>query len=384
MYQLWEKYGHQIHKCQVLISGVRESLKIDSFERSTRYLDLIFTDLVQALHPSAIVAFAEWHVEAQVPHRHQVETVKLHISLSRLSVYIHDSLLKAGQAETILHRLAAVIFLVALGIRQSKNPQLSVLCELSDVAELPSIGFSSNRDDTILIPDPDFVFSAGYAPFRAFVAQNFVPWAARKRMVIWRGSTTGIQQHPCGPAGKFSWLQRLEMCDKLQAGPHAAVCDVGISNIVQIHDENLVREIIQAGFIRPRVEKQAFLDFKYSIDVDGNSNAWSGLFEALLLGCCILKVTSFNNYKQWYYDRLIPWTHFVPVRADLTDINNVLNWCLENDAACEGISIRSRELAASLTYDAEMEAAARKLSQLMQGDSEQYKVAAEDPLQFLE
>ena len=52
------------------------------------------------------------------------------------------------------------------------------------------------------------------------------------------------------------------------------------------------------------------------IDIDGNVNSW-GLLWKLLSGCCVLRVTS--NRQQWFHRRMTPWTHFVPIKPDLSD-----------------------------------------------------------------
>lgn len=59
---------------------------------------------------------------------------------------------------------------------------------------------------------------------------------------------------------------------------------------------------------------------RFALDVDGNTNAWANLFQRLLLGCCVIKVASPFGYRQWYYDDLVPWVHYVPVRADMADL----------------------------------------------------------------
>jgi hypothetical protein len=70
---------------------------------------------------------------------------------------------------------------------------------------------------------------------------------------------------------------------------------------------------------------------KYQIDIDGNSSSWPGLFQRLLSGDTVLKVTSNKGWRQWYYDDLLPWENFVPVASDLSDLVEIVDWLVGHD-----------------------------------------------------
>ena len=80
------------------------------------------------------------------------------------------------------------------------------------------------------------------------------------------------------------------------------------------------RNLEQAGILAGYVDQMTWLVRKFALDIDGNTNAWSNLFTRLLAGCCVIKIASPLGFRQWYYDELKPWQHFVPVRADLSDL----------------------------------------------------------------
>jgi hypothetical protein len=100
--------------------------------------------------------------------------------------------------------------------------------------------------------------------------------------------------------------------------------------------------------MRARVAPTDYLRYRYQIDIDGNSNAWEGLFMRLLTGSPVLKVASGPGYEQWYYDRLIPWTNFVPVAADMSDLAEKVSWLRANDDIARRIGEAGRSLAWSL------------------------------------
>ena len=93
---------------------------------------------------------------------------------------------------------------------------------------------------------------------------------------------------------------------------------------------------------------------RFALDVDGNTNAWANLFQRLLLGCCVIKVASAGGFRQWYYDDLVAWRHYVPVKADMTDLREKIEWCRENLDQCEAIAAEGQKLALAMTFEREV------------------------------
>ena len=87
---------------------------------------------------------------------------------------------------------------------------------------------------------------------------------------------------------------------------------------------------------------------------DRNSNAWSGLFEKLLSGSVVLKVASPYNFRQWYYDELIPWVNFVPIDSDMSDLVEKIHWLHKNDDEARIIGENGARLANNLSYEREL------------------------------
>jgi len=83
----------------------------------------------------------------------------------------------------------------------------------------------------------------------------------------------------------------------------AGLFDVGISHIAQITDELSIEEIRTSGLMRDFVPAVNWNQYKYQIDIDGNTNAFMGFYIRLLTGSTVLKVASPEGFRQWYYDR---------------------------------------------------------------------------------
>jgi hypothetical protein len=228
--------------------------------------------------------------------------------------------------------------------------------DLADGANGPGLGFCARAPDVTLIPDPDFLRLRGYQSLRDHLAANPVPWAARRPVGLWRGSTNGRK-------GKGDWrtLPRVTLCRFMQ-GPDSALFDVGITNVGLPAGDPGHEGLAASGLMRPPVDVRHFQDFRYQIDIDGFTNAWSGLFQKLLTGSAVLKVASSDGWRQWYYDRLVPWTNFVPVESDLGDLVEKLRWLIAHDEAAARIGQAGRELAESLTYATQVEEGAAAIA----------------------
>jgi hypothetical protein len=82
--------------------------------------------------------------------------------------------------------------------------------------------------------------------------------------------------------------------------------------------------------------------YKYVVHVDGHVSAFR-LSGILRMNCVVLMVES--DWKMWYSDMLIPYEHYIPVKKDLSDIYEQIDWCRENDQMCELIAYNAQQFA---------------------------------------
>lgn len=235
----------------------------------------------------------------------------------------------------------------------------SIFINLGDHADTGGLALCSNRDDSILIPDIDFLSTYGYRESKFDFMVNSPPWNMRKPVALWRGNTTGIR------VGE-SWrdLPRLKLCELAHQASSRLLFDIGVSSFAQVSKKE-AREIKAAGYARNYVPMTASSSYKYLIDIDGNSNAWSALFQKLLSGSVVLKVASPGNFRQWYYNELIPWVNFVPVDSDISDLVEKIQWLLAHDDKAKEIGLNGAKLANSLTYEQELEKALINISKAL-------------------
>ena len=63
----------------------------------------------------------------------------------------------------------------------------------------------------------------------------------------------------------------------------------------------------------------------------------------------VFKVDS--HYEQWYYKELKEWVHYIPVKADLSDLEDKYKWALENDEKCQERANNAKNFMTNLTYE---------------------------------
>lgn len=195
--------------------------------------------------------------------------------------------------------------------------------------------------------------SQGYDTFHESREQQY-PWSKKRRQAVWRGSATGRI--------KNDWTDL----------PRAQLVNVSIHN----------PDLLDAAFVHakqfnrmyPLQEAQlrnhsrfanwiAFQDFqKYRAVVDIDGNAWSDRFGNLLcLNSAVVKVSqvpstahcgyvdtaNLNNTnntrfslvkvqpsnENYFFQELKPWVHYIPVAANMSDIEESLRFAISNRTA---------------------------------------------------
>jgi hypothetical protein len=230
----------------------------------------------------------------------------------------------------------------------------AVALNLEDYGLVPGLAFSDWRPDRPLIPDPVFFAHSGYRKTAQHYLADDIAWGHRRKVAFWRGSTTGMGYQP----GEWRALDRVRLC--AIAADRPDLFDIGLAGLVQVSEADTV-EIATSGLVRNFVPETEFHRYAYQVDIDGNSNSWPGLFQKLLTGSPVLKVSSRRGFRQWYYDRLVPWENFVPVETDMADLIEKVEWLKGHDAEAQRIGAAGRTLAMDMTLRTERERAQKTI-----------------------
>lgn len=224
---------------------------------------------------------------------------------------------------------------------------------------IPILSFYSNSDySDINIPLAEdwelacqFVFPKGNNKFYACAKdvsdanfiKNKISWVKKKEIAIFRGAATGrgitvetnqrlnlaktYEKSKLVDAKLTSWNMR----DKVIKG--------------SLSDDTVVISYIKYNEIKLDVGKHNFVSmmeqmkYKYIIYVDGHSasNRYSFMMKT---GSVILKVDSFEKVanEMWYSTLLKPYVDHVPIKSDLSDLEDKIKWCKANDDKCKLIA----------------------------------------------
>lgn len=202
----------------------------------------------------------------------------------------------------------------------------------------------------ILIPDAYFLMTRGYTRSPRYFNGRFVetrdsiaavgessPWVAKRSAVAWRGTPTS------DASGDR---------ERLVKGA-AALRDDGRFTAQQLDVEWTPRNCSHAspeGSCQRYLSPAEMMQSRGILSVDGVGNEWTLVWK-LLCNSVLLLVQS-RRVWEWYYPWLVPWKHFVPVRNDLSDLEESVAFVLDpkNDDALRAMAAASTELMAAMNY----------------------------------
>ncbi|KAJ3070163.1 F-actin-capping protein subunit beta [Podochytrium sp. JEL0797] len=194
----------------------------------------------------------------------------------------------------------------------------------------------------------DIMIPGHYAINSVKATKDTVAWEDKENVLFWRGSSTSGRYAHSNPWQKFHRTRLLDWEKKFRAkypnnvfdageakpptSSHSdpdevslswLSVDIGLSNLVQT-DSDLSPQLQQMYPFKSFVTFEETMHFKYLLVID-----------------VILLATAFAD---WYMSHLIPFVHFVPVKMDLSDLEDQLRWLRANDAKAQQISVNARKL----------------------------------------
>ncbi|MBU2856791.1 hypothetical protein HF289_07825 [Acidithiobacillus ferrooxidans] len=272
---------------------------------------------------------------------------------------IAASFSKDISADLAAYRFAPIVPMIQLFFEKYYYDKMINKMSVFSFGDQPTrdkcVAFCSNKND-YLIPDFDFLLSYGYGYERQFTIPE---WDARSSLAYFRGTDTGCLHYT-----SIENCQRIKLA--LLSKKDELYIDAAITG-VQGDNQNLIAQYKNMGIFAKREPQEKIFEHKFNIDVDGNSNSWSGFFKKLLSGSVVLKVESSEGFRQWFYNRLEPFVNYVPIKADLSDLKEKVQFLRNNDLHAREIAINGRELALSIDYQSSLEYGALVLCNAFKG-----------------
>lgn len=255
----------------------------------------------------------------------------------------------------LYHRVNVYYNVISNLAKDFKLPDMTFLISLADGFESPefleaipifAMCKSVECDRGILIPDFD-ALNQGYQVINNKDITRFrVPWENKVETMIWRGSTA---QGMMITNSNFHQMSRVKLCELSFEQPQ--LIDAKFTIFAQFGEPVPYLEQLRGEIVS--FEDQ--LNYKYHILIDGNASAYSASGWKFFTNSLVFKPDS--RWIQWYYSQLIPFVHYVPVNASLSDLLEKIQWAIQNDSQAKAIAQNSRDFACtnitfpkSLTY----------------------------------
>jgi len=224
-----------------------------------------------------------------------------------------------------------------------------------DGTVFPTVSFNrlEGAAGRVLWPMPGSLHQIGADGFLGpFPDPDALPWADRAPRLVWRGGPTGRaltgpdlraeglrfegvfaqvaagQQDMAWAAAQLAQVPRFAFVQALRGNPLADVGFVGRPGLPP-----LSRALIDPLLSPPMPARQQ-ARFKYIAVLRGADLA-SSLFWTMNSGSLALVMDS--PWQSFASVHFRAWEHFVPFRADLSDLHDRLAWCATHPRDCEGM-----------------------------------------------
>ncbi len=220
--------------------------------------------------------------------------------------------------------------------KKQKLPDMVLIISLDDSYDqsspVPIMTFAKHQSaNAILIPD--FEALGGYGDVAEKVHNHQILWEEKSPIAFFRGSATGIKDPENwreSPRPQMAFISQ-----KYERFLDAKITSSGLAVPIGV----LKREKIHASPVS--IEKH--LQFRYLLDIDGDSCGYSRCYWILLSDCLMMKVQSPNI--QWYYSLLKPYENYLPIKEDLSDVIQQIRWARKNDELCQKMAQKATTLA---------------------------------------
>ena len=189
---------------------------------------------------------------------------------------------------------------------------------------------SEIEKNKFLLPDPFILDNIKWSELirKIKAASITYPWEQKNsEQIFWRGATTGGVYN----LENYHNLPRLTLTMLSRSFPN--LIDARFTHYSQFsHDTGgiYLYNILVRMFDNPgRIAEVDHLKYKYLISIDGNTAAWMRVPWILLSNSILLKQET--AFSQLFYPGLEPYVNYIPLKQDLSDIFEKLNWLKEHD-----------------------------------------------------
>lgn len=207
----------------------------------------------------------------------------------------------------------------------------------------PFLAFASDKelvDNNKVVLIPDFEAIAGYDKLFSELSTGIsnYPWKKKQSKILWRGSSTGyhkiVDKNSSFPRKRF-----------IEYTKNLFYVDAGFTRYYKLNSP-IIKELKESQGIKNHIAPSEALAFKYLIDLDGNSCSFSRMAWILSSNSLLFKHTT--TKIQWYYDKLIPYVHYLPISFNFENLYTQYLWAENSQDAVINMTKNARVLASKI------------------------------------
>jgi hypothetical protein len=282
--------------------------------------------------------------ESQHLMRFQIVNQKLYTDTFDISHFYFVWLFEYFQQYIKNYKVKDIDFIVQAVDKMPADNENSNQDILSTLTFLMSKTIGEKKEkNKLLMPDAYMLRKNKWNNLTKEVIAAQTPWNIKIDKVFWRGSSTGSNDKYLYNISNFDKLTRLKLTILSKLYPD--LIDAVINKYFEFSDnkdgDNL-KKILNLLFDKKmdKISEVDHLRYKYLIAVDGNTCPWMRVPWIMLSNSVLVKQETKN--MEWFYPALKPYFHYVPVKEDLTDIFQQIEWMKSHDKELQKISANAQ------------------------------------------
>lgn len=173
-------------------------------------------------------------------------------------------------------------------------------------------------------------------PLKKYSGARDIPWEQKKAVLVWRGGCSGMNINKLRRE-----TPRRDFVRRYSQSPREDI-DIGLVGECSAK----VRDSFGTKYFKGAMNTQSQLEHKYLLSLEGNDVA-TGL-KWQLASRCVVFMPQPTRETFAMEGLLVPFVHYVPVQADGSDLEDMVQWAKDNDGLAQWISEQASQFMRNL------------------------------------
>jgi hypothetical protein len=267
--------------------------------------------------------------------REELYLVRVHVDKGILTVQKSTPAIQHTTPDQVIVQLEKLHQLVPLPDLDFIFTSHDTLSPQTNGPPLPIFVITKSKQCKEYILYPDWFALRSYEPEKSLVLKGneIYPWSSKVKLLFFRGKDTGVSD-----VSKWASYPRPRLV--ALSTQNSRLIDAKFSELFYLP---MLETAKKKGWMGKYISMKDHPRYRYLMDIDGNCAATPRF--PLLLHANSVIFKSVTDSVQWFYGRIKPYKHFIPVAEDLSDLLTQINWAKTHDKKCKKISKNAQRLA---------------------------------------